>query len=155
VILADGRTLAQSNAIILHLAEHSDLTPADGYAQAKMLERLVWEQFSHEPYIAVARFQIRYLGKDPGALEPRFVERGHVARKRLDDAVAGGGLLSASGSASQTSRWSPTRAGRRGRPEPGGLSGATRLDRPDRTGPVGQRSRLNDKFASRARRPSR
>ena len=73
VILADGRAVAQSNAIILHLAEHSDLIPADGYARAKMLEWLFWGQYTHELYVAVARFQVSYLGKDPGALEPRLI----------------------------------------------------------------------------------
>ena len=43
-ILADGRTLAQSNAIMLHLAEGSRLIPADAYARAKMYEWLFWEQ---------------------------------------------------------------------------------------------------------------
>ena len=63
VVLEDGRTLAQSNAIILHLAEGSSLIPQDAYDRARMLEWLFWEQYSHEPYVAVARFQVRYLGK--------------------------------------------------------------------------------------------
>ena len=63
IVLEDGRPLAQSNAIILHLAEGSALIPADAYQRAKMLEWLFWEQYSHEPTIAVARFQMKYLGK--------------------------------------------------------------------------------------------
>jgi glutathione S-transferase len=59
----DGRTLAQSNAIIRYLARGSDLIPADAFAAAKMDEWLFWEQYSHEPYIAVCRFQMVYLGK--------------------------------------------------------------------------------------------
>ena len=58
VVLPDGRPLAQSNAIILHLAEGSDLIPADPYDRARMLEWMFWEQYSHEPYVAVARFQV-------------------------------------------------------------------------------------------------
>ena len=46
VILADGRPLAQSNAIILHLAEGSPLIPADSYERAKTFEWLFWE---HNP----------------------------------------------------------------------------------------------------------
>jgi glutathione S-transferase len=88
VILPDGRPLAQSNAIILHLAEGSDLIPADAYQRAKLLEWLFWEQYSHEPYVAVARFQVRYLGKAASALEPRLIERGHAALKRLDEATS-------------------------------------------------------------------
>lgn len=93
VVLPDGRPLAQSNAIILHLAEGTALIPQDSYARAKMLEWLFWEQYSHEPYIAVARFQVRYLGRPASELEPRLVERGRAALKRLDEAVAGGGFL--------------------------------------------------------------
>jgi len=89
VILPDGRPLAQSNAIILHLADSSSLIPIDPYQRAKMLEWLFWEQYSHEPYVAVARFQVRYLGRPAGQLEARLIERGHAALKRLDDAVAG------------------------------------------------------------------
>jgi glutathione S-transferase len=89
VVLADGRPLAQSNAIILHLAEGSDLIPADAYERAKMLEWLFWEQYSHEPYVAVARFQVRFAGKPVGELEPRLVERGKAALRRMDEALAG------------------------------------------------------------------
>jgi glutathione S-transferase len=93
VVLADGRPLAQSNAIILHLAEGSDLIPTDAYQRAKMLEWLFWEQYSHEPYVAVARFQVKYLGRAPAELEPRLVERAHAALRRLDEALAGSAFL--------------------------------------------------------------
>jgi len=93
VILDDGRPLAQSNAIILHLAEGSRLIPADAYQRARMLEWLFWEQYSHEPYVAVARFQVRYQGKRPEALEPRIVERGRAALQRLEAALAGEAFL--------------------------------------------------------------
>ena len=92
-VLADGRTLAQSNAIILHLAEGSELIPADAYQRAKMFEWLFWEQYSHEPYIAVARFQMKYLGKPVGELEPRIVERGKAALALMDRALEGGDFL--------------------------------------------------------------
>jgi glutathione S-transferase len=93
VVLGDRRPLAQSNAIILHFAQESVLIPADAYERAKMLEWLFWEQYSHEPYVAVARFQVHYLGKPASELEPRLVERGHGALRRLEDALAGGGFL--------------------------------------------------------------
>jgi glutathione S-transferase len=89
VVLDDGRTLAQSNAIILHLAEGSDLIPADPYERAKLLEWLFWEQYSHEPYVAVARFQVKYLGKPASELDPRIVERGQAALARMDAALTG------------------------------------------------------------------
>ena len=87
VILDDGRPLAQSNAIILHLAEGSDLIPTDAYHRARMLEWMFWEQYSHEPYVAVARFQVRYAGKPVSELEPRLVERGKGALQRLEDGL--------------------------------------------------------------------
>ncbi|MBX3484044.1 glutathione S-transferase family protein [Phenylobacterium sp.] len=93
VILDDGRPLAQSNAIILHLAEGSHLVPADAYDRARMLEWMFWEQYSHEPYVAVARFQVRYLGKPVGELEPRIVERGGHALARLELALQGSPYL--------------------------------------------------------------
>jgi len=88
ILLDDGRTLAQSNAIILYLAEGSALVPKDAFARAKMMEWLFWEQYSHEPYVAVARFQVRYLGRSSTDLEARIVERGHAALSRLDAATA-------------------------------------------------------------------
>jgi len=88
VVLGDGRPLAQSNAIILHLAEGSGLIPVDAYDRAKMLEWMFWEQYSHEPYVAVARFHVAYLGKAVADLEPRIVERGKAALQRLEDGLA-------------------------------------------------------------------
>ena len=92
VVLDDGRPLAQSNAIILHLAEGSDLIPIDAYQRAKMLEWMFWEQYSHEPYVAVARFQV-HQGKAVGDLEPRIVERGKAALQRLEDGLSASPFL--------------------------------------------------------------
>lgn len=89
----DGRTLAQSNAIMLAFAEGSNLIPEDGYLRAKMYEWLFWEQYSHEPYVAVARFHVHYLGKTVAKLDPKIIERGNGALKLLDDSVAGRDFL--------------------------------------------------------------
>ena len=88
-LLDDGRPLAQSNAIILHLARGSALIPTDPYLQARMFEWMFWEQYSHEPYVAVARFQVRYRGRDPATLEPALIERAEAALDRLEAALAG------------------------------------------------------------------
>ena len=93
VVLDDGRPLAQSNAIILHLAERSNLVPTDSYDRARMLEWMFWEQYSHEPYVAVARFHVRYAGKAVADLEPRLVERGNAALQRLEDGLAASPFL--------------------------------------------------------------
>jgi glutathione S-transferase len=93
VILEDGRALAQSNAIMLHLAEGSVLIPADPYLKAKMYEWLFWEQYSHEPYVAVARFQVAYMGKPVESLDGKLVERGHAALARLENGLSESGFL--------------------------------------------------------------
>jgi len=84
VVLEDGRSLAQSNAITIYLAEGSDLIPTDAFDRARMLEWIFWEQYSHEPYIAVVRFQVAYLGRSLADVEPRLIDRGHAALARLE-----------------------------------------------------------------------
>ena len=78
------RTLAESNAIIRYLARGSDLIPGDAFDAAKMDEWLFWEQYSHEPYVAVCRFQMRYLGKPASDLDPDKVKRGYTALARME-----------------------------------------------------------------------
>jgi len=89
VQLADGRTLAQSNAIIRYLARGSELIPSDAFAAAKMDEWLFWEQYSHEPYVAVCRFQMVYLGKTAAELDPEKVKRGIAALDHLERHLGG------------------------------------------------------------------
>jgi glutathione S-transferase len=84
----DGRTLAQSNAIIRYLAQGSGLVPADAFVAAKMDEWLFWEQYNHEPYIAVCRFQMLYLGKPASDLDPEKIKRGYAALARMEHALA-------------------------------------------------------------------
>ncbi len=84
----DGRTLAESNAIIRYLARGSALIPAEPFAAAKMDEWLFWEQYSHEPYVAVCRFQMKYLGKPASDLDPDKVKRGYAALARMEHQLA-------------------------------------------------------------------
>jgi glutathione S-transferase len=84
IVLDDGRVLAQSNAIIRYLARGTALIPADAFQAAKMDEWLFWEQYSHEPYIAVCRFQMVYLGKPVSDLDPEKIRRGHSALARME-----------------------------------------------------------------------
>lgn len=86
--LDDGRHLAQSNAIIRYLARGSQLLPDDPFTQAKIDEWLFWEQYSHEPYIAVCRFQMVYLGKSVGDLDTDKVKRGYFALARMEHQLA-------------------------------------------------------------------
>ncbi|MEE9346617.1 MAG: glutathione S-transferase, partial [Robiginitomaculum sp.] len=54
--LADGRTIAQSNAILYFLAEGTPYWPLGAFEQAQVLQWMFFEQYTHEPSIAVARF---------------------------------------------------------------------------------------------------
>jgi glutathione S-transferase len=79
VEFSDGRTLAQSNAIIRYLARGTQLLPDDPFTQAKIDEWLFWEQYSHEPYIAVCRFHMLYKKQPKDTREAWRVERGEQA----------------------------------------------------------------------------
>ncbi len=58
----DGRCLSESNAILNYLAAGTELLPTDTFKLAKVQQWQFFEQYSHEPYIAVARFISMYLG---------------------------------------------------------------------------------------------
>jgi glutathione S-transferase len=88
VVFDDGGVLAQSNAIIRYLARGSDLIPRDDFVAAKMDEWLFWEQYSHEPYVAVCRFQMVYLGKAASDLDPDKIKRGYSALARMEHQLA-------------------------------------------------------------------
>ena len=60
--LEDGRCLSESNAILNYLAHGSNLLPTDKFTLAKVQQWQFFEQYSHEPFIAVARFIAKYLG---------------------------------------------------------------------------------------------
>jgi glutathione S-transferase len=61
--LEDGRCLAESGAIMFYLAEGTPFLPADRFERADTLRWMFFEQYSHEPYVAVARFWIHSLNK--------------------------------------------------------------------------------------------
>ena len=88
VELDDGRHLAQSNAIIRYLARGSSLLPDGAFTQAKIDEWSFWEQYSHEPYIAVCRFHMLYLKRPKDAREAWRVERGEKALDLMESALA-------------------------------------------------------------------
>ena len=87
-ILPDGRTLAQSNAIMLYLAEHTDLVPTDSYDRARMFEWLFWEQYSHEPAIAVRIARKHYLGQSDAELDPALLTKGKAALARMEQQLS-------------------------------------------------------------------
>ena len=81
VELDDGRVLAESNAILCWLAEGTAFFPVDPWQKAQALSWLFFEQYSHEPYIAVARFICGWTPLDSArrAELPKLRERGHAA----------------------------------------------------------------------------
>jgi glutathione S-transferase len=93
VVFDDGRALSQSNAIVRHLARGTSLIPDDPFDQAKADEWMFWEQYSHEPYVAVARFQRVYLGKPQAEIDPGLMARGDKALDRLELGLEGKAFL--------------------------------------------------------------
>lgn len=89
IVLDDGRALGQSNAILQYLAEGTDLLPADPFDRAKVAEWLFWEQYSHEPYVAVCRFHMVYKGEPKETREAWRVQRGEAALDALETALTG------------------------------------------------------------------
>ncbi|NTS77317.1 glutathione S-transferase family protein [Catenovulum sp. SM1970] len=89
VELSDGRILAESNAILCFFAQDSNYLPTDNYLKAKVLSWLFFEQYSHEPYIAVARYINLYLGlpDDRKAEYESKQEGGHKALKVIEDTL--------------------------------------------------------------------
>jgi glutathione S-transferase len=69
--LDDGKVLAKSNAILCYLATGSDLLPVDHFDHGKVMEWLFFEQYSHEPYIAVRR-AIRHVQGMPAEREAEY-----------------------------------------------------------------------------------
>jgi glutathione S-transferase len=63
LILDDGRPLAESNAILWYFGDGTEYVPSDTYERAQVLQWMFFEQYSHEPYIAVARFWKTYSGQ--------------------------------------------------------------------------------------------
>lgn len=82
----DGRVLTESNAILCWLAEATPFLPAEPWQRAQALSWLFFEQYSHEPYVAVARFIRGWTPLDsPRRAElPRLIERGEQALATME-----------------------------------------------------------------------
>lgn len=88
--LADGEYLPESNAILCYLADGTLLWPAEKLQHAQVLQWLFFEQYSHEPYIAVARFIRKFLPADHARQTelPRLHERGNQALAVMETHLA-------------------------------------------------------------------
>lgn len=84
--LDSGECLSESNAILNYLAENTNLLPTHPLARAKVLQWQFFEQYSHEPYIAVARFINKYLGLPAARQEEyqRLQPGGHKALRVME-----------------------------------------------------------------------
>ena len=90
LILEDGRPLAESNAILWYFGEGTRFVPDDAYARAQVLQWMFFEQYEHEPAIAVARFLKMYSGR-PELYEARrdeLTKRGERALGAMESHLA-------------------------------------------------------------------
>ena len=84
IVLDDGRAIGESGAILWYFGEGTRFIPADRYERAQMLQWMFFEQYDHEPAIAVARFLIGYSGLAREEYESRLQD----LRARGDRALA-------------------------------------------------------------------
>ena len=99
LVLDDGRPLAESNAILWYFGDGTAYVPDDPYERAQVLQWMFFEQYSHEPYIAVARFLLGYSG-EPERFErqrERLLRGGYAALDALERHLAEREFLAADG----------------------------------------------------------
>lgn len=91
MILEDGTCLPESNAGLYYLARDSEFFPKDKLAQAQVLQWMFFEQYTHEPAIAVARFINKFLPENhPRCSElPSLLEKGNQALGIMDQHMGG------------------------------------------------------------------
>ena len=92
IVLDDGRAIGESGAILSYFGEGTRFVPADRYDRAQMLQWMFFEQYDHEPAIAVVRFWLHYSGV-PAGFEDRFEEKtaaGYRALGAMERHLEGG-----------------------------------------------------------------
>ena len=90
LVLDDGRPLAESNAILWYFGEGTDYVPEERFKRAQVLQWLFFEQYSHEPYIAVLRFWLHYAAEPPPDREIEAKRKGgEAALVALESHLAG------------------------------------------------------------------
>lgn len=95
LVLDDGRPLAESNAILWYLGDGTAYVPDDRYERAQVLQWQFFEQYQHEPSIAVVRFLVAFSG-EAGKHADRIREqtaRGYVALDAMERHLAGRAFL--------------------------------------------------------------
>jgi len=83
LVLDDGRPLAESNAILWYFGDRTRFVPVDRYERAQVLQWQFFEQYDHEPSLAVVRFWLAYSGK-PEAYADQVESRRAAGYRALD-----------------------------------------------------------------------
>ncbi len=99
LVLDDGRPLAESNAILWYFGDGTRYVPEDLYERAQVLQWMFFEQYSHEPHIAVVRFWLAYSGT-PERFEdqvPARMKAGYAALDAVEKHLATREFLVAGG----------------------------------------------------------
>jgi glutathione S-transferase len=95
LVLDDGRSLGESGAILWYFGEGTELVPSDPFERAKVLQWVFFEQYSHEPYVAVPRFWLtKGIDVEPDVLAERQ-RVGYLALDALEGHLAGHDYLAA------------------------------------------------------------
>jgi glutathione S-transferase len=99
LVLDDGRPLGESNAILWYLGDGTDYVPTDSYERAQVLQWCFFEQYSHEPYIAVVRFWLRYSGTPERFVDqvPARTKGGYAALDAMERHLEGRDFLVGAG----------------------------------------------------------
>jgi glutathione S-transferase len=84
LVLDDGRSLGESDAIIFYFAEGTDYLPVDRFERAQVLQWMFFEQYSHEPYIAVARMRTMFGIEVPEAQRDAKRRGGEAALRAME-----------------------------------------------------------------------
>lgn len=97
LILPDGSPLPESNAILNYVADGTPLLPHDRLQRAHVLRWMFFEQYSHEPNVAVARFIVRYLGRPPEREETlqAKIKGGYAALRTMETHLANNDFFAA------------------------------------------------------------
>ena len=95
MVLPDGEVISESNAILCYLADATSLAGSDRRQRARIAQWLFFEQYSHEPFIATARFIVRYLGSPADRQDDLDAKRpgGYKALGIMEQALSGADYL--------------------------------------------------------------
>jgi glutathione S-transferase len=95
LVLDDGRPLGESNAILWYLGDGTEYVPEDAYERAQVLQWQFFEQYSHEPYIAVVRFWLAYSGTPERFADqvPGKMKGGYTALDAMEQHLEGKAFL--------------------------------------------------------------